>query len=92
MIVEDDRTAEQKETHRLMAVMTDRFLSGWGQAEHGTSVAAWACKDQAELANAMYWVQKRTDAMRVREVYEARGEHYRPRNAAHFHIYIWTER
>ena len=40
----------------------------------------------------MYWVQKRTDAMRVREVYEARGEHYRPRNAAHFHIYIWTER
>lgn len=91
MIVEDDRTPEQKKNHTVMVVMTDRFLSGWGGASGGASVAAWACSTTEELTQAERWVHSRSDALRVRVVYDS-PRRYRPRRAAHFHIYVWSPR
>ena len=43
MILEDDRTLEQKKTHTSLIIGTDSFLSGGGEADKGKSFAAWAC-------------------------------------------------
>jgi len=83
MIRQDDRNAEQMKTHNVLVAATDSFLSGWGQASGGASVCAWACKpehaDQVEK-----WVRNRSDMKRVRIV----GNNWRPRNAAHCHVYV----
>lgn len=84
MIFVDDRTEEQKKTHSIVILMTDRFLSGWGQTNGGPSYAGWACtyEDADKVEN---WVRSRTDAMRVREV----SGNYRPPNiTGHCHIYV----
>ena len=67
MILRDDRTPEQKKTHTLIVLMTDRVLSGWGRATGGPSYAGWACepKNANEVES---WVRSRTDAMGVRIV------------------------
>lgn len=90
MIVNDRRTPEQMETHRFLVVMTDRFLSGWGMAKGGTSVAAWACKTKEEWLAQEKVIRARSDAKRVRTVYESPRDarRYRPRNAAHFSVYV----
>ena len=81
MILQDDRPPEQKSW--LMVVMTDRFLSGWGEAEGGPSYAAWPFPD-GERGQLESWVRARTDAMRVRIVLPS----YRPpRGPGHCHIY-----
>lgn len=87
----DDRTAEEKATHRWLVVMTDSFMSGWGEARGGLSVCAWACKDEREAATVEHWVRSRRDARRVRTVIDGPRRRYRPRNAAHFHIYVPRE-
>jgi hypothetical protein len=33
-VIEDDRTPEQKQTHRVLVLGTDSFMSGWGQARN----------------------------------------------------------
>jgi hypothetical protein len=91
MEIQDDRTPEQKKTHTVLVVMTDRFLSGWGRASGGASVAAWACGTSQEVTDAERWVSGRSDALRVRTVYDS-PRRYRPRSAAHFHVYVWTAR
>ena len=42
MTYEDDRTPDQKRTHNLIVLMTDRCLSGWGKATGGPRYAGWA--------------------------------------------------
>lgn len=80
---QDDRTDEQRQTHTVLVVGTDRFLSGWGKAKNGTSYAAWACQpEHAETVER--WVRARGDQQRVRVMYDD----YRPRGAGHLHIYI----
>lgn len=89
MIRKDDRTPEQQKTHTWLVVGTDSFLSGWGLAENGTSIAAWAVDptDFHGRADCLDWVSNRGDMKRVREVSE-RDRAYRP-NCAHLHIYVW---
>lgn len=79
----DDRTEEQKKTHRWLVIGTDTFMSGWGEAEGGKSIAAWAClpSDRQEVLN---WVESRGDMKRVRETV---GD-YRPGGKGHCHIYV----
>ena len=88
MIIKDDRTEEQKRTHRWAVVATDRFLSGWGGAEGGSSFAAWAC-ERGDLYDVERWVRSRSDMQRVRV---ANLDTYRPspRTCAHYHIYTVT--
>ena len=83
MILQDDRTPDQRKTHTIIIAMTDRFMSGWGQAQDGTSYAGWACEPQ-DAATVLDWVHGRTDAMRVREV----GTNWRPQGQGHTHIYV----
>ena len=84
MIYVDDRTDEQKKTHRLAVVGTDSFMSGWGQAESGMSYAGWAFKD-GEEAEVLGKVNGRGDMTRVRVVIL---DGYQPK-AAHTHIYVY---
>ena len=82
--IEDDRTIEQRATHNWAVVGTDPFMSGWGRAENGPSYAAWATTAD-NLENVEYWVRSRGDMHRVRIV---NLNDYRPRHAAHLHIYV----
>ena len=91
MIIQDDRTPEQKQTHKWLVVGTDPFMSGWGGATGGLSVAAWACTD-GTLADVTRRITGRGDLKRVRVVEsESSGREYRPKSAAHFHIYVARE-
>lgn len=86
--VQDDRSPEERATHTVLVVMNDRFLSGWGGAAGGVSVAAWACRpEHADRVEAR--VRARSDAKRVRVVTDSPKRRYRPGgNAAHLHIYV----
>lgn len=87
MIRVDDRTADQRETHTMLVVGTDSFLSGWGQARNGYSYAAWACRPE-DMNACESWVRQRGDMKRVRIV----GDDYRPSAACtHLHIYVWDD-
>ena len=86
MIREDDRTPEQRKTHRFAIVMRDRFMSGWGGATGGYSRAAWACAPDASIEKLESWTRQRGDAQYVNKI---DLDCYRPpRSTAHFHIYV----
>ena len=88
MIIEDDRTKEQKKTHPCLVIGTDSFLSGWGMAEGGVSIAAWACRPE-QRGQVLRWVSHRGDMKRVRESYDdGNGSRYRPKGKGHCHIYF----
>jgi hypothetical protein len=86
MEYQDDRTEEQKITHAVIVGMTDRFMSGWGKADGGTSYAGWACTDQDAPAIER-WIRSRMDASRVRVMYRT----WKPRGKGHCHIYVVGE-
>ncbi len=88
MIIQDDRTDEQKDSHYILVVGTDKFMSGWGQAEGGKSYAAWAC-DLNNWHIVKSWVNNRGDMQRVRVIH-AHG--YNPRGKGHLHIYVVDEK
>jgi hypothetical protein len=87
MTIKDDRTTQQKSSHRWAVVMTDSVLSGWGSAASGASYAGWACDQTVNLERVRNWVANRGDALRVRVVLL---DDYRPNNnyCDHFHIYV----
>lgn len=91
MIIDDDRTEMQKNTHRYLVIMTDRFLSGWGMVEGGKSYAAWACEGLHEAQKVETIIRKRSDAMRVRMAYDGPQHPYRPSGKGHTHIYVVDE-
>ena len=86
----DDRTPEQRQSHRWLVVGTDSFMSGWGEAKGGVSYAAWACKSE-HRSQVFAWVESRSDMKRVREVFETNGSPYRPSGRGHCHIYVVDE-
>lgn len=86
MIIKDDRTKEQRNTHTWAVVGTDSFMSGWGMAKDGASYAAWACTpDQIDEVERR--IQDRPEMKRVRVV---KLDDYRPnpKLCAHLHIYV----
>lgn len=89
MKIEDDRTDEQRSTHRRLVVGTDRFLSGWGEAKGGVSIAAWACRDASDEFECYRWVSRRGEMSRVRVVVDQPGRRYHPRGPGHLHVYVW---
>lgn len=89
MIKVDDRTNDQKQTHRWGVVACDKFMSGWGGATGGTSRCAWACETHNLAERMLQWVKGRSEMRYVRIVHLQR---YRvPRGTAHFHIYVADE-
>ena len=84
-VYEDDRSDEQRKTHRQLIGGKDSFMSGWGQAPND-SYAYWACRlEDAEKVAA--WVQSRSDikyfAVRL-DSYPRRGR------GTHTHVYVVT--
>jgi hypothetical protein len=86
MIRQDDRTPEQRATHRLGVVMRDRCMSGWGGATNGYSRAAWAVGPDVDINRVERWVRSRSDAQYVRVV--DLNTYRPPRGTAHFHVYV----
>lgn len=88
MVIQDDRTPEQRKTHRVIVVGTDSFMSGWGGAKNGASYAGWACESRL-AENVLAHVSARSEMKRVRIV----SGDYRPKRAycAHFHVYVVDE-
>ena len=83
----DDRTDEQKQTHRYFVIGRDICLSGWGRTQGGTSYAIWSCV-QADAKKVMAWVRSRPDMKNVRFGWESVPIAF-PRD--HVHIYVVTE-
>ena len=78
----DDRTPEQKKTHRYLVAATDKFMSGWGEAQGTASYCAWACKYE-HFDRVWNWVDSRPEMLRVREV----SSDWKPKRG-HTHIYV----
>ena len=66
-IIQDDRTATERQSHRLAIVGTDSFPYYRNVSANGVSYAAWAFKD-GEYAACLAWVNSRKDMTRVRLV------------------------
>jgi hypothetical protein len=86
MTIKDDRTPEQRETHRWGVVARDKFMSGWGGAKNGVSRCAWACAPDADLNELEKWVSGRSEMIYVNQV--DLNTYRAPRGTAHFHIYV----
>ena len=85
----DDRTEEQRTTHRWAVVARDKFMSGWGGAKGGASRCAWAVPNEwatdGSIDDVERWVRGRSEMIHVNVVDLST---YRcPRGTAHFHIY-----
>lgn len=86
MITQDDRTPEQKTTHRWGIVARDNFMSGWGEAQGGTSRCAWACDPKVNLDRVLDWVKRRGE-MRFVNVVDL-STYRPPKGTTHYHIYV----
>ncbi len=84
MIIQDDRTEEQKKTLTYGVVGTDKFMSGWGKAENSMSYAVWACKPD-DIDKLERTINGRGDMLRVRIV---ELKTYKPRGRGHCRIYV----
>lgn len=90
-IMQDRRTPEQRQTHRVLVIATDKVLSGWGQSTgvygRRMSFAAWACDSHKTALHVAAIVKLRTDMIRVRIITEP----YTPgKTCAHLSIYVVT--
>jgi hypothetical protein len=89
MIKKDDRTPEQRKTHVWGVVAKDKFMSGWGRAEHGASRCAWACPPEGDINKLERYVRARSEMCYVKVV--NLNTYRAPRSTAHFHIYVADE-
>lgn len=85
-IKKDDRTEEQKHTHRWGVVAKDKFMSGWGGAYGGESRCAWACHPDVNIDRVFNWVKSRSEMRYVNIV--NLSTYLPPSGTAHFHIYV----
>lgn len=83
--IQDDRTWEQRGTHRILIVGTDRFMSRLGQRAGvcQQSFAAWACRPE-DADSVEKWVRSRGDMTRVRRA----TDRLHPQKGVHVHIYV----
>lgn len=66
---EDDRDTAERRALPILIGGVDSFMSGWGGAADGRSVALWACA-VADAERVRAWVKARGDIRRVREIDE----------------------
>ena len=91
MTYQDDRTEEQKQTHRWLVVAKDKFMSGWGGARGGASWCGWACRTFEQMERLEKWVRDREE-MRYVSIRKDDGKRIRTgRSCAHFHLYVADE-
>lgn len=85
--IKDDRNAAEHLSHYWLVVARDLFMSGWGGAAGGASIAAWACATLPEAEACEQWVRSRREMRNVRLVRESRY-YLRRIRAAHVHVYV----
>ena len=85
MIIEDDRSEAQKQSHTWLVIGTDKWLSGWGKAEGGKSFAVWACEPRHFRA-VTKWAEERGALSRIR--WRKRSAPYKPSGRGHTPIYV----
>lgn len=83
----DDRTDDQKKTHRFLVTATDKFMSGWGEAKGGKSKCAWACLPE-HVDHVERWVRARPEMKYVNVTTNTKWRGY---PAAHVHVYVVDE-
>lgn len=93
---EDDRAHEERAALPVLIGGVDTFLSGWGGAAGGASVALWACSPE-DAERVWTWVKKRSDIRKVRRLDEreypggvAQIQQAFGVRIAHAHIYAVT--
>ena len=84
MNIHDDRTDEEVGTHCCLVSAIDAFMSGWGEARGGHSIAVWACKP-LDGAKVEEWVKGRSE---TKDVIVKDASEWEPREHAHLHIYV----
>lgn len=85
MIIEDDRSPEERVTHPYIVAANDSFMSGWGYGMP-VSIAAWACKPE-DVNKVLAMVRGRREMKRPRVIVSPK---WRPRGEGHTHIYVWN--
>ena len=85
MIIQDDRTPEQKLTHLWGIVATDSFMSYWGACP-GKSVAIWALQNYSDAVKFLSYIKTRRRCMKYVRLVNLKN--YRVRQCYHCHIYI----
>lgn len=88
--IRDDRNATEHLSHNWLVIARDRFMSGWGGAVGGASIAVWACATLPEAEACEQWVRNRGEMRNVRLVRESKRTISRIR-AAHIHVYVVHE-
>lgn len=88
MKIQDDRTEEQRKTHRFAVVARDKFMSGWGGADGGVSRCAWALPGDGSvnIDRVENWVKDREEMRNVKVV--DLSTYRAPKGTVHFHIYV----
>lgn len=88
-IIEEDRTAEEVQKTIGFVVATDKFMSGWGNAE-GRSLIAVPFTSEEDREKVLRRIARRSEMKRVRTV---RGKEFKPRlnSGDHLHIYDTTK-
>lgn len=82
MVLEDDRSSEEKKTHTFVVIGLDSFMTRLGPPTGGKSYAGWACESKhADKVTA--WVRARGDITRLRSRF--------PRGVGHCHVYVVNE-
>lgn len=85
MIIQDDRTPEQKLTHLWGIVATDLSMSYWGECPNGKSIIIWALENYSQAEIILEWVKTRPEMKRPALV---NLKNYRIRYGQHCHIYV----
>ena len=83
--IKDERTPEEVKITQGFVIATDKFMSGWGQAQ-GKSVIAVPFKDDQDMNTILSRVERRNEMKRIRIVY---GSEYKPRLSANDHLHIY---
>jgi len=87
MKINDRRTDEQKKTHLIGIVVSDKVLSAW--CPYGKSWACWALPYDGSLSESklIAWLE----SQRYTRIRKVNLETYRPRGKGHISIYVMTK-
>jgi hypothetical protein len=93
MLIDDDRTPEEKRIYCVLVIGTDKILSGWGKAAGGVFYAAWGCTP-GTAESFLRDVRGVHQGMKRWRVVHEGSRPYRPRAKGHLHIHVyrpWAE-
>ena len=85
IVVQDDRTAAERISHVCFVKARDTFLSGYGDAEGGTSYAVWCCRP-ADHTKVGEWVKGRAEMVDLTTDFNP--DTYKLKRRDRIHIYV----